>query len=625
MNSRGRVQRGIDGPERREEGQVLVLFALLSFVFVGILALSLDVGFLLAERRAVQAAADSAALAAARAAMDGANRSALDAAATEYGQANAGGVADVTLDNPPASGNFAGNSDFYQVTVRKEVPKFFLGAIYPGEWAVEADATAMITMDGFGTGVLALNSHEGGIRTSGSSYFHVENGSIVSNYDINTSGSTRITADEWVVANDGFHTSGSTVIDGGKGENPNGPEVPDPLLEVLQPPILPNFPGQPTYSGNPSSASCRTFSPWSNPVTYQVTSSTWSGGGSGCVSVENIPGDGFLFQSGNYRFNNGAGLNVGGGNTGTITLGGGTWVFNGNSSGIRVGGSTPHFRMNAGTYMFLNGAGITIGGSAPNNQLGYGSTGVGSNLFYFSGGGGIDPGGSNQVTLYPGRYIFNGGPGIDFSGSSRLIFSPGHYEFWFTNGAGFRFSGSSRIEYNGSVWAKMYFYGNDSNIPSYCSVNRTQLCMSGSTSFNVPPGEYYFDRAAMINSGSTTIVGHDVFLYFKNGSYLYSSGSAAFAFTAPEHELYPGYYPGVFMYSDRGNTAAFQWNGSTSTLSKGVIYLPQSPLTMTGASHGKVIAGQMIVDRLNLSGSNHTTIEFVEHVSMETPVVTLVE
>lgn len=613
--------------DRSDDGQVLLLFALFSFVLIGFMALSVDVGFLLRERRDAQAAADAGVLAAAVASMNGEPMLSVYDAGRDYAELNLDGSdAIVTVNHPPVSGEFAGDDDYLQVTVTKDVTRFFVGLLYTGDWEVEASAVAGIAPQDANAALLALNSDSGGIETHGSTRIDVINGSIVSNYNIDTNGSTRLTSDEWIWANDGFDESGSSVLDGDLGENPNAPEVPDPLLDRLDPPTLPSFPAQSAPSVNPAdNGDCDQYSnaSWMSPPIHSLSSSRFTGGGANCVNVTNIVGGDFTFNGGDYLFRN-AGLKVDGGNNYPIILESGRYVFDG-GAGIEVGGSTPDFWMEAGEYWFLDGAEIKIAGSAPDNRLGMGSSGPGDNLFYFSGGGGIDPGGSNQVTLYPGTYIFDGGPGIDFAGSSRLIFEPGNYVFFFRNGAGFRFSGSSRIEYNGDVWAEMYFYGDSNNVQSNCHSQRTQLCMAGSTNMDIPSGEYYFDRALMANHGSTTIRGENVFLYFTNGSYLHSSGSASFAFTAPDWEIYPGYYPGVFMYSDRSNTAEFQWNGTTSTVSEGIIYLPSSGLRMSGASNGKVFTGQMIADHFDLSGSNNTTVEFYEYVPIEVPMVYLVE
>ncbi len=608
-----------DSERQREEGQVVVLFALMSFVLIGAMALSLDVGYLLTERRSAQAAADAAALAAAKGAMDGESWDAVRTTAINYGHANAGDSAGVAVANPPVSGHYAGDDDYYQVTITKEVPKFFLGVVYSGDWSVTASAVAKIGNDGFGAGILALNPDQGGIETHGSTRMHVDGGSIVSNFNYNTSGNTRITATDWIVANDGFQTSGSTLLQGGIGENPNAPEVADPLAELLQPPTLPAFPGNPvptaTDVGSPIPCPGQTPGWWPTPgpSDYFGTPGLYSGGGGGCITIQGVSGPEYVFPYGGYRFQNGAGVSL---PYERVRMEGGTWIFQG-GPGVSINGSTPYFEMTAGMYSFTGGATINIGGNAPDNILCGGSTSASDCHMYFSGGGGIETGGSNRLTLYPGTYIFDGGPGLTMSGNARLEFMPGTYEFWFGSGADMRFSGSSRVTLNGDPYVKSYFYGTQNN-PS-------DFDMSGSTSFHVPSGEYYFDRGSMINTGSAAIIGEEVFLYFKNGGRVFSSGSASFAFTGIEEQIYPGFYPNVYMYSDRANTATFQWFGTTSTVSSGIVYLPSSPLVMGGASNGKAWRGQLIADRFQLSGSNSTEIEYVEHVAMQVPVIALVE
>jgi Flp pilus assembly protein TadG len=585
------------------------MFALLLLGLVGFVALSIDGGYIMAERRQTQNAADAAALAAAKAIEDRLGASAVQAAAQSYGSLNAGANSAVSVSWPPSTGRFAGDAGYVQVTVTKQVRRFFVGAVYNGPWQVSASAVAGIEPEGFNAALLALNSNEGGIQTSGSTQIRVIGGSVVSNYDINTSGSTSITADEYVVADDGFHTSGATVIDGGRGERNDGPEVPDPLADKISPPNLPSFPGDPVNSVNPPNGTCQGYGEW-NGGRYSVPPGTYSGGSS-CINVQNIVSRTLEFQQGQYRFNSGAGISIGGGNSRDIIMRGGTYNFLGGGR-ISIGGSTPHFEMQHGNYSFRgNNGGISIGGSAPNNILGGGN-------FYFGDGATLRTGGSNFVTLNPGTYIFDGGQGLTMSGSDRLHFNSGTYELWFRNGADFAFSGSSRITHSGNVYIRAYFYGGSGS-------NWSDMQMSGSTSFNIPPGEYYFDHGRFINSGSTLITGNDVFLYFNDGGYLSSTGSASFGFTAPTRSLYPGYYPGVFMYSDASNTATFEWHGSTSAVSRGTVYLPSSPVLFGGASHGKQFEGQFIADRFITGGSTGLTVEFVEYVQTQIPKVYLVD
>jgi hypothetical protein len=46
---------------------------------------------------------------------------------------------------------------------------------------------------------------------------------------------------------------------------------------------------------------------------------------------------------------------------------------------------------------------------------------------------------------------------------------------------------------------------------------------------------------------------------------------------------------------------------------------------MNGNSNGKVLDGQLIIDRLYVTGNNNTQVQYHEYVSADTPKVYLVE
>ncbi len=603
--------------DQRSHGQVMIIVALVMVVLVGFVAVAVDVGYAKAERRQVQAAVDSAALAAAQEAMDSASSGQIVSAAKAYGAENASVSTDnVTVDYPPTSGPHANDKNFIQVTITKDVQRFFTGLVYNGPWKVSATATAGVVGASSDAALLALNSNSGGIKTAGSSKITVIGGSITSNYDINTSGSTNIQADQWVNANDGFHTSGSTTIKGGSGTNPAAPEVPDPLKDKISPPTLPSFPSDPVADVNPATQTCFSKPGWSGqtPASYSASAGTYTSA-SGCITINGgtITGyDTFNFAKGSYKLTNGASFSS---QFGKVNMNGGTWIFNG-GSGMSINNPSD-FEMYAGNYAFLGGATVSIGGSVQKVAFGTGATKYTDNYYYFTGGGGITIGGSNSITLYPGTYIFDGGPGFSMSGSAQLKFMAGTYRFYFDKGAGMSFSGSSSISTDPDAYVQAWFLGSSSQYSS--------MTMSGSTNFSIPSGEYYFDYGNFVNSGSSTISGTSVFLYFKHKSVLTSSGSAKFGFTAPTTNIYTGYYPGVFMYADPVDTSTFTWTGSTSSVSYGAVYLPDCQLVMTGSSNGKVMVGQLIANSFSLSGSNNTTVEYHEYVSTATPKVYLVQ
>jgi len=79
------------------------------------------------------------------------------------------------------------------------------------------------------------------------------------------------------------------------------------------------------------------------------------------------------------------------------------------------------------------------------------------------------------------------------------------------------------------------------------------------------------------------------------------------------------------MYAHPDNTETFQWNGTTSMLSEGAVYLPSAKLTMGGASNGKVLRGQIIVDSMQTGGSTRLGLEYQQYVDTSIPAVFLIE
>lgn len=213
----------------------MILFAVASLVLVGMAALSVDAGFLLAERRQGQAAVDAAALSAARAVLDRKSSSIVQASGKAYGALN-GGVPEsqVTVQWPvPGSGQYTGNK-FVRVTITKDVQKFFLGAIYGGDWQVTNTAVAGLDSVTKPYALVALNcpgiALNGGIRINISGQ-----GSAISNCNITNSGNSSIfSVGGSINAAGTIESNGSWVAPDGinAGANP----ADDPLAGATPPP-----------------------------------------------------------------------------------------------------------------------------------------------------------------------------------------------------------------------------------------------------------------------------------------------------------------------------------------------------------------------------------------------------
>jgi Flp pilus assembly protein TadG len=221
----------------RRDGQALIMLALFSFVLVGFTALSIDAGFVLAERRQAQSAADAAALAAARAIYDNRPGDVVNSART-YATVNAGADANVQVLRPPTSGAYAGNSDYIQVVVRREVRRFFVGAVYSGSWEVTATAVAGIEQQPGNYALITLSrNREPGIYINGNSGILVSgtDASAMSNTNIASNGTAsfftvdRLDANGTIQAANGLWTPPAR-------RHPGTPQIDDPLAGLPVPP-----------------------------------------------------------------------------------------------------------------------------------------------------------------------------------------------------------------------------------------------------------------------------------------------------------------------------------------------------------------------------------------------------
>lgn len=216
-------------------GQVMIIFAAGLIALVGVIALAVDVGFLLAERRQNQAAVDAAAMSAAWSLLLN-EESEIVPAGKDYGARNADVSEDAVLVEWPApgAGPFSGD-EYVRVTITKDVRKFFLGAVYSGDWQVTNTAVAGIDRVPKPYALVALNCP--GIELNGSIQVNIAgNGSAISNCDIANSGNSSIFSVGGSIDAVGTIESNSGWV-APDGINPNSIPAPDPLAGAQVPPI----------------------------------------------------------------------------------------------------------------------------------------------------------------------------------------------------------------------------------------------------------------------------------------------------------------------------------------------------------------------------------------------------
>ena len=236
-------------------GTVTAWLVLSLAVIIAILAIGLDGGRMMEERRKVQAAADAAALAAAAdlysnyTANQGSDtgttaQSAATTSAASNGYSNDGTNSVVTVNIPPASGTFAGQAGYVEVIIKSNLPATFGAAITGSGLTVQARAVARGQPQKLG--LLLLNaSMSGALSASGASSVIANGAGITvdstSNQALVLNGSAVLQAPAIAVSG-GYSSSGrisGTVIGGAT------PMV-DPL-KSLQPPQLSNYPIQSSW------------------------------------------------------------------------------------------------------------------------------------------------------------------------------------------------------------------------------------------------------------------------------------------------------------------------------------------------------------------------------------------
>jgi Flp pilus assembly protein TadG len=215
-------------------GSVAVTTAVMMVVLLGITAIALDGGSLLAERRHAQGTADAAALAAAgdlyknwntdKGVDRGASATALAVAAAngykndaspDLGMANNYRTSSVVVNIPPKTGLFTGQNGYVEVQVTYYAPRFFSNIFGRGSLPVFARTVArgmqmtstfgMLILDPKSSGSLTAGGNGGLTETGGAILVNSTSGSAV-----NCNGNGTITAQELDVT--GGYSGGSSQI-----------------------------------------------------------------------------------------------------------------------------------------------------------------------------------------------------------------------------------------------------------------------------------------------------------------------------------------------------------------------------------------------------------------------------
>lgn len=202
-----------------ERGSVAIQIGLAIVVIVGMVALGVEITFLLYKQRQMQSAADSAALGGAAALAAGYPAVAVEAQAiaASLGFANGAGGASVVVQNPPASGPHAGDSNYVAVIVSQPQTLSMVSLFVSPVFNVGARAVAFKGAPAGNTCALSLASGNvsGAVSASGGATVDLSGCSLAVNStsatSITVSGNSRIDAQGAVTAG-GYSTSGGGQI-----------------------------------------------------------------------------------------------------------------------------------------------------------------------------------------------------------------------------------------------------------------------------------------------------------------------------------------------------------------------------------------------------------------------------
>jgi hypothetical protein len=125
------------------------------------------------------------------------------------------------------------------------------------------------------------------------------------------------------------------------------------------------------------------------------------------------------------------------------------------------------------------------------------------------------------------------------------------------------------------------------------------IVLSGSAKLNLNPGLYIIN-GGISYSGSPTINGTGVTLFMTGG--LSGSGSLGLNLIAPTS----GTYDGIALFLSRSDSSGLTISGSNGMNFQGIIYAPDSNLTLSGSSAINLVS-DIIVKNITFSGS--TTIQ----------------
>lgn len=224
-----------------EQGAAAIILAVALPVMIGGMALGAEVGYWFMGQRELQQAADLAAHAAGVKKREGADESAMRAAALDVASASGfdGGTDTLTLLIPPDTGAYAGDAESVAVRLLRDQPRYFT-RIYSSE-PVDLNARAVAKVQGGATAcLLALStSAPGAVTISGSTEVTFDGCDVASNSSASNSfmmsGGGSVLSTGCVNSVGGAETTAGLTMTDCATVNTNAPPAADPYADIVEP------------------------------------------------------------------------------------------------------------------------------------------------------------------------------------------------------------------------------------------------------------------------------------------------------------------------------------------------------------------------------------------------------
>ncbi|MFZ0662122.1 MAG: pilus assembly protein TadG-related protein [Acidobacteriaceae bacterium] len=261
---------------------------------------------------------------------------------------------------------------------------------------------------------------------------------------------------------------------------------------------------------------------------------------------------------------------------------------------------TSNCNVNPGTYSSITNSGtgtLTFSSGIYNVTGNIANTGSGkivsgTGTYTFDVGGNINDSGSGAMTLGSGTYNIAGS--INNSTSHVMTFGAGNYivNGSITNaGSGGTAIGDGNVIVNGCLCDT----GSGNITTGNGNYTMGTFTSSGSSSLTLGSG-LYITTGNLSLTGSGGITGTNNTFYTEGSTTV--SGSGSMDLEAPTS----GTYNGIVFYQPANDNKSISISGSGSMTLKGIVYAPDSQLTISGSGSNNVYT-DFIVDSLYLSGS----------------------